>query len=63
MFTHVVRYSAFNPIEHLRSVMSNKLSGAVFTPTIEGENKPPVNQSGPSKDECELNHLIPGGNR
>ena len=38
--------------------MSNKLSEVVFSPTIEGENKPPKNQSGLSKDECERKEAI-----
>ena len=51
VFTYTARCSAFNPIENLWSVMSNKLSVAVFSPTIERENKPPVKQSGLSKDK------------
>ena len=43
--TYAARYSAFNPIEHLWSVMSNKLSGVVFSPTLEGESKPPLQQT------------------
>ena len=31
VFTYAARYSAFNPIEHLWSVMSNKLSGMLVT--------------------------------
>ena len=58
VFTYAVMYSAFNPIEHLWSVMINKLSGVLFNPTIEVENKPPVNQSGLSKDKCERKEAI-----
>ena len=43
--TYAARYSAFNPIEHLWSVMGNKPSGVVFSPTLEGESKPPLQQT------------------
>jgi len=45
VFTYAARYSAFNPVEHLWSVLSNKLSGVVFSSTLEDESKPPCEQS------------------
>ena len=32
ILTYVARYSAFNPIEHLWSPLSNKLSSVTFSP-------------------------------
>ena len=58
VFTYAVTYSEFNPIEHLWSVMVSKLPGIVFSPTIEVENKPPVNQSSLSKDKCKRKEVI-----
>ena len=38
--------------------MSYELSGAAFSPTIEGKNKPSVNQKGLSKDQSEHKESI-----
>ena len=43
--TYAARYSAFKPMKHLWSVMSNKLSEVVFSPTLERESKPPLQQT------------------
>ena len=45
VFSYAARYSAFNPVEHLWSPLSNHLSGVVFSPRIEGESKAPSQQS------------------
>ena len=49
--TYAARYQAFNPIEHLWSPMSNKLSGVMFKLKLDGEDKPLVLQSWLSKDD------------
>ena len=51
VFSYAARYSAFNCIEHLWSPLSNKLAGVQFSPTLEGESKPPAHQGGLSKEE------------
>ena len=48
--TYAARYSAFNPIEHLWSTLSNKLAGAVLPLKLDGECQPPSQQSGLSKE-------------
>ena len=52
VMTYAARYSAFNPIEHLWAPLSNRLSGVVFSQTIEGETGAPAQQS--SLDEASL---------
>ena len=52
VMTYAARYSAFNPIEHLWAPLSNRLSGVVFSQTIEGETVAPAQQS--SLDEASL---------
>ena len=39
--TYAARYSAFNPLEHLWSTLSNKLSGVVLPSKLGGECQPP----------------------
>ena len=51
VFSYAARYSAFNPVEHLWSPLSNHLSGVVFSARLEGESKAPSQQSGLSNDE------------
>ena len=36
-YMYIARYSTFNPIKHLWSPMSNKLSGAMFKSKLDGE--------------------------
>lgn len=52
VMTYAARYSAFNPIEHCWSPLSDKLSGVTFSP-LENEDdaSAPALQSGLSKDE------------
>ena len=52
VMTYAARYSAFNPIEHLWAPLSNRLSGVVFSQTIERETVAPAQQS--SLDEASL---------
>ena len=42
--TYAARYSAYNPIEHVWSPLSSSLAGAVFSPKLEGDSKPPCDQ-------------------
>ena len=58
VFTYAARYSAFNPIEHLWSIMSNKLSGVIFSPIVDGEDKSPCQQAGLSQDEVARKEAI-----
>ena len=51
VFTYAARYSAYNPIEHLWSKMSNKLSGVVFSSAEKSGGKPPIHQSGLTAEE------------
>ena len=48
--TYVARYSAFNPIEHLWSSLSNRLSGVVLPSKLNNEDRPPCQQSGTSEE-------------
>ena len=43
--TYAARYSAFNPIEHAWSPLSNKLAGVIFDPKLEFDAKSPCQQS------------------
>jgi len=45
------RFSAFNPIEHLWSPLSNKLDGVTFSAVAPGDSKPPSQISGISDEE------------
>ena len=45
VMTFAARYSAFNPIEHLWAPLSRRLSSVVLSPTVEGENEAPVDQT------------------
>ena len=47
---YAARYSAFNPIEHLWSTLSNKLAGVVLLSKLGGECQPRSQQSGLSKE-------------
>ena len=38
--TYAARYSAYNPIEHLWSSMSNRLTGVTFPVKLQGESNP-----------------------
>ena len=58
IFTYAARYSAFNPIEHLWSILSNKLSGVVFNSKVDGESKPPSQQSGLSNEQIQEKEKI-----
>ena len=49
--TYPSRYSAFNPIEHLWSPLSDMLAGAVFSPKLDGDTKPPCQPNQLSPDE------------
>ena len=49
--TYAARYSAYNPIEQLWSPLSNILPGVVFSPKLDGDTKPPCQQSQLSPDE------------
>ena len=40
-FTYAPRYSAFNYIKHLWSLLGNKLSEVVFSNIASGDSKPP----------------------
>ena len=51
VMTYAARYSAFNPIEHLWSPLSNKLAGVIFSASSDGDLKAPAQQSGLSNDE------------
>lgn len=46
VMTYAARYSAFNPIEHLWAPLSNRLSGVVFSPLVDGDTTAPALQSG-----------------
>ena len=37
VLTHAARYSAFNPIEHLWSPLSNALAGVILPSCVPGE--------------------------
>ena len=43
--TYAARYSAYNPIEHAWSPLSNLLAGVFFSSKMEGDSKPPCQQS------------------
>ena len=45
VLTYAARYSAFNPIEHLRSPLSNALAGVIQPSCVPGESLPPAKQS------------------
>ena len=49
--TYAARYSAYNPIEHAWSPLSNLLAGVVFSPKLEGNSKPPCDQRNLSASE------------
>ena len=49
-FTHAPHYAAFNCIDHLWSLLSNKLSGVVFFNTASGDSKPPNQLSSPENE-------------
>ena len=42
--TYAGRYSAYNPIEHLLSPVSNRLTGVAFPAKLQGESNPPCKQ-------------------
>lgn len=46
VMTYAARYSAFNPVEHLWAPLSNRLSGVVFPPLVDGDKAAPALQSG-----------------
>ena len=43
--TYAARYSAYNPIKHASSPLSNMLAGVSFSSKMEGDSKPPCKQS------------------
>ena len=45
VLTYAARYSAFNPIEHLWSPLSNALAGVVLSSCVPDESLPPAKQS------------------
>ena len=45
VLTYAARYSARNPIEHLRSPLSNALAGVILPSCVPGESLPPAKQS------------------
>ena len=45
------RYSAYNPIEHLWSPLSNKLTSVQFNAVADGDSKPPCQTYGISEEE------------
>ena len=47
--TYAAKYSAYNPIEHAWSPLSNMLAGVIFSPKMEGDSKTPCEQSKLSK--------------
>lgn len=55
VFSYAARYSAFNPVEHLWSPLSNHLSGVAFSPCIKGESKAPSQLSSLSDGEVKEN--------
>ena len=54
VFSYAARYSAFNPVEHLWSPLSNHLSGVAFSPCIKGESKAPSQLSSLSDGEVKV---------
>ena len=48
---YAARYSAYNAIEHVWSPLSNLLAGEVFSPKMEGDSKPPSQQSTFTQDQ------------
>ena len=57
VFTYAARCSAYNPIEHLWSTLSNHLAGVVFSPKLDGDTKPPCDQSKLSAAQLKKNVL------
>lgn len=51
MSTHAARYSAYNPIEHVWSPLSNQLAGVVFSPKLDADRKTPIEQKDLSNEE------------
>ena len=51
--SYAARYSAYNPIEHLWSPLSKKLSGVQFSAKANGDSKPPCQISELSKQEIQ----------
>ena len=49
--TYPAGRSAYNPIEHAWSPLSNKLTGVVIPAVLDGEDLPPNKQTGLSKEE------------
>ena len=49
--TYPAGRSAYNPIEHTWSPLSNKLTGVVIPAVLDGEDLPPNKQTGLSKEE------------
>ena len=45
VWTYAARYSAFNPIEHLWSPLSNVLAGVLLPSCVPNESLPPAKQS------------------
>ena len=45
VLTYAARYSAFNPIEHLWSPLSNALAGVILSSCVPDESLPPAKQS------------------
>ena len=44
-------HPAFNPIEHARSPLSNKLTSVILSAALTGEDKPPHKQTGLTTDD------------
>ena len=53
VLTYAARYSAYNPVEHVWSPLSNKLAGVILSSCLQGEDKPPAQQSKLSKEELD----------
>ena len=51
VMTFAVRYSAYNPIEHLWALLSNRLSSVVFSPIADGDSMAPAQQHGLTESE------------
>ena len=52
--SYAARYSAYNPIEHLWSPLSKKLSGVQFSSKAIGDTKPPCQLPGLTAEERSL---------
>ena len=56
--TYAACYPAFNPIMHLWSSLSNMLAGVAFSPKLDGDIKPPCEQSKLSSDELHKKEYV-----